>query len=263
MLIREPIAAGTFYPSAPLELKEMIEGFLKEANVELPFSPRALIVPHAGYVYSGLVAAYAYKSIQGKKYSRVVLLGPSHHFAFEGLTASSADFWQTPLGKVKTLKKEDFPYLQGNVDVQEDASIHQPEHCLEVQLPFLQIVLKDFRIFPLLMGDIFPKKAAGLLSPLLDNETLLIVSSDLSHYLSYNEAKKADQVTIGAILQEDPINFQEKGEACGKMPIATLMYIAQEKHWQPHLLKALNSGDITGDLSRVVGYASFAYSSED
>jgi len=263
MLIREPIAAGTFYPSAPLELKEMIRAFLKEARVELPFSPRALIVPHAGYIYSGLVAAYAYKTIQDKKYSRVILLGPSHHFAFEGLTASPADIWRTPLGKVKTLKKEDFPRLQWNIDVQEDASIHQPEHCLEVQLPFLQIVLKDFRIFPLLMGDIFPEKAAELLSPLLDDKTLLIVSSDLSHYLPYNEAKKVDQITTEAILQRDPVNFQKKGEACGRMPIATLMYIAREKHWQPHLLKALNSGDMTGDLSRVVGYASFAYNQQD
>lgn len=263
MLVRKPIAAGTFYPSSPLELKEMIKAFLKEARAELDFSPRALIVPHAGYIYSGLVAAYAYKSIENKKYSRVIILGPSHHFAFEGLVASPADAWQTPLGEVKTLKKEDFPQLKWNIDIQEDSSIHQPEHCLEVQLPFLQTVLKDFRVFPLLMGDIAPEKAAKLLSLLIDDKTLLIISSDLSHYLPYEEAKRIDQVTIDAVLQGDPVDFQKKGEACGKMSIATLMYLAQEKHWQPHLLKALNSGDVTGDLSRVVGYASFAYSKED
>ncbi len=260
MPIRLPIAAGTFYPSSSYQLKETIKDFLQEVPNKKSFSPRALIVPHAGYEFSGLVAAYAYKLIQGKKYSRVILLGPSHYFDFEGLVISSATAWETPLGKTKVLQKDDWPQLKFNLAIHTSETIHKPEHCLEVQLPFLQATLTNFKIFPILMGNIDPEKVAEILLPLLDEQTLLVVSSDLSHYLTYVEAKKRDQITIETILQGDPIKFQEKGEACGKMPITALMYIAQKKNWQSCLLKALNSGNMTNDYNRVVGYASFAYS---
>ncbi len=261
MRLRSPIAAGSFYPADPKDLKEMVQMFLQEATEkQLSGSIKAIIVPHAGYVYSGLVAASAYKLIQNKSYSRIILLGPSHYAAFEGLATSPADIWETPLGKVKSLKKTDFP--QDEINILESSSIHQPEHCLEVQLPFLQTVLKNFKIFPILMGDISPEKIAEFSLLLLDKQSLLVVSSDLSHYLPYQEAKEIDKATIDAILQQDLANFQKYGEACGKMPIMSLMHLALQQHWQPHLLKALNSGDITGDQTKVVGYASFAYSEE-
>jgi len=261
MRIRSPIAAGSFYPADPRELQQMVQMFLQEViEKQLPGLIKAIIVPHAGYVYSGLVAASAYKLMQNKSYSKIILLGPSHYATFDGLVTSPADIWETSLGKVKSLKKTDFP--QNEIDILESSSIHQPEHCLEVQLPFLQTVLKDFKIFPLLMGDISPERVAKFLSLLLDEQSLLVVSSDLSHYLPYKEAKEIDQVTINAILQQNQVNFQEQGEACGKMPIMSLMHLALQQHWQPHLLKALNSGDITGDRTQVVGYASFAYTAK-
>ena len=261
MSIRLPVAGGTFYPADPNKLRLLINNYLARVNNQITITPRAIIVPHAGYEFSGLVAAYAYKLLAESSYSRIILLGPSHYFSFSGLASSPSQEWQTSLGKVPVIPKNDLPSLKDISLIHDSEIIHQPEHCLEVQLPFLQIVLKKkWKIFPLIMGDIDPKTVAQMLLPLLDSKTILIVSSDLSHYLPYPQAQKTDQKTIQAILQGDPLKFQTEGNACGKIPIAVLMYIAQYEKWRPHLLKALNSGDMTGKLERVVGYASFAYS---
>jgi len=260
MYLRNPQFAGTFYPDNPQILKEMIEDFLHQATVEkLKVQPKALIVPHAGYVYSGPVAAYGFKVLDNQRYKKIILLGPSHHFSFQGLASSSSGYWETPLGKIACLGKEDFKKLKKTKEIIESSEIHGPEHCLEVEIPFLQVVLKEFKIIPFLTGELNIKTMAKVLESLADDETLILVSSDLSHYYSYEEAQKLDKVTIDAILDNDVKRFNDFGEACGKTGIEILLEIVKNKHWQPRLLKALNSGDITGEKSQVVGYASIVF----
>ncbi|MDQ5882953.1 MAG: hypothetical protein QG648_307 [Patescibacteria group bacterium] len=257
MFLRSPQFAGTFYPNDPQILKVMIEEFLRQVTREkLKVKPKALIVPHAGYLYSGQVAAAAFKTVEKQSYQQVVLIGPSHHFLFEGLALSPEGRWKTPLGKLKVEKS---PLLAKTKVIFESAEIHLPEHCLEVELPFLQMVLTNFQIIPLLTGEVNPNQAAQELQSLVTEDTLFVISSDLSHYYSYEEAKKIDEVTLDAILAQDLQRLDKFGEACGKTGIEILMLLAQKNHWQPKLLKALNSGDITGDKTEVVGYGSVLY----
>jgi len=317
MYIRQSQFAGTFYPDNPQILKEMIEDFLHQATIEkLKVQPKALIVPHAGYIYSGPIAAYGFKILEDKLfrakrekrfcraerdrflfrakrekrfcraerdrflfrakrekrfcrsaswrrgrflYKKIILLGPSHHFSFQGLASSPAGYWETPLGKITCLGKKDLKELKKTKEIIESSEIHEPEHCLEIEIPFLQTVLKEFKIVCFLTGELNTKAIAKVLGSLVDEETLILVSSDLSHYYSYEEAQKLDKVTIDAILDNDIKRLEEYGEACGKTGIEILLEIAKNKHWQPKLLKALNSGDITGDKSQVVGYSSIVY----
>jgi len=260
MYIRYPIVAGTFYPANPQELEKMVRGFLHQATVEkFSIQPKALIVPHAGYVYSGPVAAYGFKALENQNYKKIILLGPSHHFSFQGLTSSPSGYWETPLGKIECLGKENFKELKKTKEIIESSEIHEPEHCLEVEIPFLQTVLKEFKIVSFLTGELNIKTIAKVLEHLVDEGTLILVSSDLSHYYSYEEAQKLDTVTIDAILDNDSKRLEEYGEACGKTGIDILLEIAKNKHWQPKLLKASNSGDTAGDKSQVVGYASIVF----
>jgi len=261
MEIRHPIVSGSFYPNDPDILKQQIKGFLDNATVEKhQLSIRALIVPHAGYVYSGSVAAYAFKLIENCSYKKIFLLGPSHHFSFDNLVSCAKGYWQTPLGKVEQLSKGDFSKLKNKKEIIESSEIHQPEHSLEVQLPFLQTVLNDFQIFPLLTSNIIDyKKIGDILLSIYDERTLFLISSDLSHYLPYNEAKMIDKVTIDAILANDIKRFNKYGNACGKTSIEILLNIAHKKQWKSKLLCAMNSGETSGDKSQVVGYASIAF----
>jgi len=256
-LIRKPQFSDAFYPADPIRLEKMVEQFLNQANIAKSKEKiRALIVPHAGYIYSGPVAAYGYKMIRDFSYSKVILIGPSHHFSFEGLAIYPKGEWETPLGKVKTLSLSELDIKNNHFFESED--IHQPEHCLEVQLPFLQKTLNNFQISPILMQTA-PKKTGEILNNILDKETLLIVSSDLSHYLPYSEAKIVDKVTLDAILANDPERFENYGEACGKIPIKILLEISFKNKWQPKLLCYLNSGDTSGDKQAVVGYAALSF----
>jgi len=261
MEVRHPIVAGTFYPDDSQVLEKMIQGFLDNATVEKYQSPvKAIIVPHAGYVYSGPVAAYAFKSIENYSYEKVILLGPSHNFSFNNLVSCANKYWQTPLGKIEVLSKDNFPKLKHKKEIIESSDIHEPEHSLEVQLPFLQTVLGDFQIFPLLIGNIIDyKKISDILLSIYDEKTLFLISSDLSHYLPYNEAKMIDKVTIDAILANDIQRFNEYGNACGKTAIEILLNIANKKQWKSKLLCAMNSGETSGDKKQVVGYASIVY----
>jgi len=260
MTIRHSQFTGTFYPADPQELEKMVRGFLHQATVEkFNNEPRALIVPHAGYIYSGQVAAYGFKILENKLYKKIILLGPSHHFSFQGLASSPSGYWETPLGKIECLGKENLKELKKTKEIIESSEIHEPEHCLEVEIPFLQVVLKEFKIVSFLTGELNIKTVAKVLESLVDEETLILVSSDLSHYYPYKEAQQLDKVTIDAILDNDSKRLEEFGEACGKTGIEILIEIAKKKNWQPKLLKALNSGDITGEKSQVVGYASILY----
>ncbi|HPC31189.1 MAG TPA: AmmeMemoRadiSam system protein B, partial [Candidatus Paceibacterota bacterium] len=192
-------------------------------------------------------------------YKKIILLGPSHNFSFSGIVSSPFSKWLTPLRETECLTLKDFPFLEENKFIQESSEIHELEHSLEVELPFLQTIFKDFVIFPLIAGDLEAEEGKKILASILDEESLLVVSSDLSHYLPFNEALKQDKVTLDAILDLDLERFLDYGEACGKIPISFLISLAKEKNWLPKLLKAANSGETQGGKDQVVGYASVVF----
>ncbi len=261
-MIRLPQFAGFFYPEENGVLKEMINSFLEKASIEkLNKKPKAIIVPHAGYIYSGPIAAYSYKAISNFKYKKIILLGPSHNFYFKGFASSPFLKWLTPLGELNSLTLNDFPLISKNNLIFDSEEIHLKEHSLEVQLPFLQIIYNkdNYFIFPLLTGEIDFNEGKEVIGSLLNNETLLIVSSDLSHYLPFKEAQKQDKVTADAIFDLDLDRFMIYGDACGKIPLSILISLAKEKNWQPNLLKLSNSGETAGGKDRVVGYLSMVF----
>jgi hypothetical protein len=251
-MTRKPAVAGTFYPKNPEELKRQVQDFLAQAEViDTQGKLKALIVPHAGYIYSGIVAAQAYKLLESYSFKKVILLGPSHYQAFHGASIAEEDF-QTPLGIVKVGNTESW--------LKEDLVIsfpdaHQQEHSLEVQLPFLQETLGEFELYALVLGTVNEEKLAKYLAAKVDDDTLIIVSSDLSHYLEYQKAIMKDNDTISKILNDDPGSL----DACGKVGIKVLMHLASIKGWPPQLLDYRNSGDTAGDKTKVVGYAAIAY----
>ncbi len=246
--IREPAVAGMFYPAEPEKLRGMIERFLADAKPGA--YPKAIIAPHAGYIYSGPIAASVYKRINPEKISRVVLIGPSHRVALRGLAASSAPAWRTPLGDVPV---ECPAFLPVN-----DAA-HELEHSLEVQLPFLQIVSNPFTLIPLVAGDASAEAVAEVLEKLWGGpETLIVISSDLSHYESYATARKMDRAASEAILALDERGL-DYDSACGLIPICGLLRLAKQKQLRAELIDLRNSGDTAGPRDQVVGYGAFAF----
>lgn len=250
MEIRNPAVSGTFYPESKDELKKDIELYLDKAKKVSIKNVKAIIVPHAGYSYSGIVAASGYNLLRQlpKKHYKVILLGPAHYIAFYGISTSKAGYWSTPLGKVK-ITKSNFEEIPGS---------HLYEHSLEVQIPFLQKTLSSFEILPLLLNEIDPKTAANQIINLIDSSTIIIASSDLSHFYDYKTAVSIDSMMNESIPDID-IAKASKGEACGKSAILTLMNIAKLKNWQSILLDYKNSGDITKNKKSVVGYGCYAF----
>ena len=262
MSVRQPAVAGLFYPGGAAGLRRKVESLLDEARrlQQLPGRPpKALVVPHAGYVYSGPTAALGYLRAEPwrGRFTRVVLLGPAHHVGFAGLALPGATAFATPLGEVP-LDPAAPDLLGGLPGVLTSAAAHAPEHSLEVQLPFLQLVLEGFQLVPLVVGDATPEQVAGVLEACWGGpETLLVISSDLSHYLAYADAVEVDQRTVRRILAlEWPL---PRRSACGGRAIDGLLLAAQRHGLEPTLVDARNSGDTAGDHSRVVGYASFAF----
>ena len=250
MKIRNAAVAGTFYPADKEELEVMLNKFLKNSpNTALKKEPKAIIVPHAGYIYSAQVAAYAYSLLKKSKKQKIILLGPSHSVYFNDVAADVNDYWETPLGKVKIMQNNFLKLKQA----------HLQEHCLEVQIPFLQTIFKKFEILPLVAGQINPKEISEKIINILDNNTILIISSDLSHFKEYDAAVSIDKNTIKAVQDLDYNKLEEQGDACGKIPILTVIDIAKKLKWNCKLLNYKNSGDITVDKSGVVGYASFVF----
>lgn len=246
-ILRKPAVAGVFYPLDRKELQRTVDSFL--ANTEPSRqTPKALIVPHAGYIYSGEVAAAGFGKLKGAPIQNIILMGPSHH-AFISGSATSATPWLTPLGEVQM---SPFPGLPIN-----EESFDQ-EHSLEVHLPFLQTVLPEATIQPILVGDEEPENLATTILAAM-NDSLIVASSDLSHFLSYQKARTIDHKSIETILQLNP-----KGslDACGELGIRALMLIARKKKWTPSLIMARNSGDVVPDKTSVVGYASFEFASK-
>jgi AmmeMemoRadiSam system protein B len=259
--IRPAAVAGSFYPADPDSLARLITSQLEKVKLlSPPPHPKAFIAPHAGYIYSGEIAASAYKQILPIKnqIKRVILIGPSHHIAFNGLAISSADYFSTPLGNIP-LDSDAHTLLATHHNVTVSNQAHQAEHSLEVQLPFLQTVLDEFTIVPIITGDATPQQVATIIDLLWGStETLLVISSDLSHYHDYHTARQLDKKTTQAILNLD-IQAIDPELACGCTGIRGLLYFASQ---HPMTIKALdirNSGDTAGDRNSVVGYGAFLF----
>jgi AmmeMemoRadiSam system protein B len=256
---RPPAVAGTFYPADPDTLSTELDEMLAKPQLPPMVRLKALIVPHAGYVYSGISASKAYcllPSIQSR-IERVVLLGPAHRMAIQGLVLPTARRFATPLGEVD-IDINAYQTLQHFGCVSFNDVVHALEHSLEIQLPFLQATLGEFSIVPLAVGYVAVEEVVAVLEQLWGgDETLIVISSDLSHFHDYQAAQSFDYATVQHILDLQPqINHQQ---ACGAIPINALIEMAQRRGLTPHLLDLRNSGDVSGDLSRVVGYAALAF----
>jgi len=255
---RHPVVAGLFYPANPDELHAQISDFLA-ATTATEALPLALIVPHAGYIYSGPIAASAYINLRPlrNKVRRVILLGPSHRVAFRGMATSSAAFFNTPLGDIR-LDVHAAAQLNQLPHVQEFDAAHAQEHSLEVQLPFLQEVLGEFELVPIVVGDATTDEVAEVINSVWqDDATLIVISSDLSHYHDYNSAQKIDRHTCAAIesLDSDAIGVDD---ACGRHPLKGLLSVARQRDLKVHTLDLRNSGDTAGDRNQVVGYGAWS-----
>lgn len=253
--IRRPAVAGAFYPADPAELSSTVDDFLAAAGrTEIDVHPRMVIVPHAGYVYSGAVAATAYAAIR-QDLGSMVLLGPSHFLSFGGIAASAHRGFETPLGVVPV--DDDLRARVAIVRlVTTDDAAHRREHSLEVQLPFLQRLLDDPAVLPLVTGDIAPTDAAVVLQEALGEDGFGVISSDLSHYLDYETARRRDASTVRTIVGlrwED----LEWGDACGRTAVQAALIVAGTRGWTCRLLDLRNSGDTAGTHDRVVGYGAF------
>jgi hypothetical protein len=262
--VRQPVRAGSFYPADPRELSDLIDRLgqsARSAEQELPEkqSLRALILPHAGYPYSGPTAAHAARVLSEHQFKTVLLMGPDHFVGFPSAAVPAVKAFQTPLGRI--------PLHPASVDLLKQPELFAPlrpaddrEHSLEVVLPFLQAYLKSFRLIPVVVGRPDIDRLCAALLPLIDPHTLVVVSSDLSHFLPYADAQAKDRKTIEAILARDRRALvEDRQSACGAYPLAILLAMAERFGWRPVLLNYLNSGDTAGDRSRVVGYAAIAF----
>ncbi len=267
--VRPPAVAGAFYPGQAQALSRDVMALLAAAGAtalaapgalgEAHIVPKALIVPHAGYIYSGMTAALAYARLAPgrSRIRRVVLLGPVHRVAVRGLALPGVDFFATPLGQIE-VDQEAVATISALPQVLVSPAAHALEHSLEVQLPFLQSVLDDFKLLPLAVGDATPAEVAQVLELLWGgDETLIVISSDLSHFLPYASAQSVDRETVQRILRLSSSLTHD--QACGGTPVNGLLLAARKHHLQPELLGLCSSGDTAGDKGRVVGYASVAF----
>jgi AmmeMemoRadiSam system protein B len=259
--VRKAAVAGLFYPRSAAELRPMVEGFLREAVVQadMEVAPKAVIAPHAGYLYSGPIAGSALAPLarEASRIERVVLLGPAHRVPVRGLALPGVEGFETPLGVVP-VDVELAELILDMPQVEISRAAHAPEHCLEVELPFLQILLGSFSLLPLLVGDATPEEVAAVLDRLWGGpETRIVVSSDLSHYLEYSVACATDEETAHEVLAlRSPISPHR---ACGAGAINGLLLAARDRGLSVRLLDLRNSGDTAGDRRRVVGYGAFSF----
>lgn len=256
--VRPPAVSGQFYPGDAKRLQQSVNRYLEEApEISAPI-PKAVIAPHAGYVYSGSIAgtAYAHLAQTDGDVRRVILLGPAHWVPMLGLGATSARAFATPLGTVPldAGAMEEISSLP-QVEVRDDA--HVREHCLEVQLPFMQTIFGQFQIVPLVIGEASPEEVAEIMESLWGGpETVIVISSDLSHYHDYQTAVRLDKATSQAIEDLRPL---EEGQACGRNAINGLLYLARERGLRARTVDLRNSGDTAGPRDRVVGYGAFTF----
>jgi len=255
--VRNPAVAGLFYPDDPRELRAMLTDYLAAASAAGGV-PKAIIVPHAGYIYSGPIAASAYARVKPARgtITRVLLLGPAHRVGFRGLALPSADYFVTPLGRI-AVDREAVGKISALPQVHVQDVAHAQEHSLEVHLPFLQEVLGDFQLVPLVVGDAGAEDVGEVLDLLWGGpETLIVVSSDLSHYHDYRTAQKLDRATSEAIEQLRPQDI-DYDSACGCNPVNGLLHVARKRGLKAKTIDLRNSGDTAGSHDRVVGYGAY------
>lgn len=261
--VRQPAVAGLFYPGNARELTNEVTQYLRDARRDSDYaeeSPKALIVPHAGYMYSGNIAARAYVTLDNiaDRIERVVLIGPAHRVRLKGLAITDVQYFRTPLGDIPI----DIPATRQLLtlpQVQVMDAAHWQEHSLEVQLPFLQVSLGEFSVVPVVIGDATPSEVDQVIELLWGGpETLVIISSDLSHYLDYETARYIDRSTSEAVehFRFDLIDFNQ---ACGCIGMQALLRVAKRKGMAVHTLGLCNSGDVAGGRDNVVGYGSWAF----
>lgn len=264
--IRKPIYAGSFYPAEQTELTAFIEQLtrrIKQAHLKCPLqtSLKAIIMPHAGYIYSGWTASHISLVLKEKQFKRIIVMGPDHRVGFQGGAISDVTGYETPLGPIR-LNKDAVILRRHNALFQAVPASDRLEHSVEVVLPFLQYFIGNFELIPIVFGQGqgIVDKASTALQSMLDQNTLLVASSDLSHYLSYPEAVVRDRETIRMILDLDAEKLMKReNAACGKIPILIVINMARGHGWKPILLNYSNSGDTAGDRSKVVGYAAIAF----
>jgi len=256
---RTPAVAGTFYPSEPGALRTAVVDLLADAGGPLP-GVRGVVAPHAGYAFSGTVAARAFAALPFVADPTVWLLGPAHHLPVHGCAVPSAAALATPLGTIEVAQDVVAALLATVPDSRVWNEAHRAEHCLEVHLPFLTVRFGPCRVVPVLVGEAASEPLAAYLAPLLaaDPQALVVASSDLSHWHTDTVARRRDQLYLAAIERGDLAAIRA-GEACGRAAIAVLALVAQELGWQPTVLSYLNSGAVTGEYGSVVGYGAVAY----
>lgn len=258
--VRPAAVAGRFYPGDARALAAMVDDALAHAAAPTGRPPKALVVPHAGYVYSGPIAASGYRRLSAVRdvIRRVVLMGPAHYVGVRGLAVSSADAFVTPLGPVP-VDAEAREAVLGLPGVVVDDRAHAPEHSLEVHLPFLQRTLDRFAVLPLVVGAADARTVAHVLDTVWGgDETLIVVSSDLSHYLDHARAQQRDRATADAILRGEGATLTDE-DACGVAPLRGLLVAAAEHGLHGELVDLRTSGDTAGDPDRVVGYGAFSF----
>jgi AmmeMemoRadiSam system protein B len=258
--IRRPAVSGMFYPNSPDELRNLIREFIAGVKIKIDRSPKALIAPHAGYQYSGPVAASAFASLkaQADSIKNIIIIGPSHRMPFDGIAAPECDGFETPLGVVPVNQSLIQKALRLPCVKASDLA-HSDEHCLEVELPFLQEILPQFTIAPFTVGDASDQDVADLLELLWDgDDTRIVVSSDLSHYLNYSSAKQIDEITANSILNLDHESI-DYDQACGCIPVRGLIIAAKKHNLKAELIDLRNSGDTSGNKGKVVGYGAFLF----
>ena len=260
-MLRQAAVAGSFYPEDPAVLTAVVEDFLAEVDGKPPDRPsKAIIAPHAGYIYSGEIAARVYAMIMpwAERIRRAVLLGPAHYVPFTGIAAPAATVFETPLGSIP-VDREALSAICDLPQVVVADEPHAPEHSLEVQIPFLQVVLGAIEIVPLVVGRARPAEVAEVLERLWGgDETLIVISSDLSHYHDYETARRRDAKTAAAIESLDVSRLGPE-DACGYLPIAGLVAEARRRSLRVTRLDLRNSGDIAGPRNGVVGYGAWRF----
>lgn len=258
--IRKAAVANMFYPGNAAALRAEVRQFLDAAGKAEGPAPKAIVAPHAGYRFSGAIAAKAYALLKpvADRITRVVLLGPCHRVAVQGLALSGADYFETPLGRVE-IDKEAEDSIRHFDQVGNFPPTHQAEHALEVHLPFLQELLGDFKLVPIVVGETPPSKVAEVLKTLWGGpETLIVISSDLSHFLNYDAAQQIDKRTCAAITSLDPGKIERNG-ACGRFPLGGLLHLAKQRGMNVETIELKNSGDTAGSKDKVVGYGAWAF----
>lgn len=262
---RPPAVAGMFYPKDPVELKRVIADLTRKAEKSGPAVPagqplRALILPHAGYSYSGFATAHAAPLLKQRQFDKIIVMGPDHRAGFRGCAISRVTAYRTPLGKINLHRDAERLRRHSNLFSTPPRVSEQKEHAVEVILPFLQTWLPPFELIPIITGGVSPEAVSRAIMPLLDETTLIIASSDLSHYLPYDRAVSRDRESIEWIVKlESEKLINSRNRACGKIPIAVVINLARVYNWQPLLIHYSNSGDTSGNRDRVVGYSVIAF----